>query len=105
MEREFLVDHDFDELAREMGCSPATFRRRWLRYVGVPPRRYVVDLRIRQACRMLVETELSVAEIAVASSFSDPLYFSRVFRKTVGESATEYRRHHQLPGNAVQTRS
>jgi len=97
VEEEYLADHDFEALAREAGFSPATFRRRWLRLVGVPPRHYVLELRARKACRLLVETELSVGEIAAALGFGDPFYFSRLFAKLIGMSATDYRNRYRVP--------
>jgi AraC-like DNA-binding protein len=97
VEHEYLQDHDFDGLARQAGFSPATFRRRWARLVGVPPRRFVLELRLRKACRMLVESELSVGEIASALSFHDPLYFSRLFSRIIGMSATAYRNRYRMP--------
>jgi AraC-like DNA-binding protein len=42
--------------------------------------------------KMLEETELSIAEVSYSSGFSDPLYFSSVFRRFKGTSPTEYKR-------------
>jgi AraC-like DNA-binding protein len=84
--------HDFDAVAREYGLSPSTFRRYWNRYVHAPPARYVMSLRIREACRLLVETDDTVAQIADELNFDDPLYFSRCFSGAMRMPATEYRR-------------
>jgi AraC-like DNA-binding protein len=92
----YLDHHDFDALAREHGLSPTTFRRYWDRYVHTPPARYVMQLRMREACRLLAETDGTVAEIAHALSFDDPLYFSRRFSATMGMPATEYRQRHAV---------
>jgi AraC-like DNA-binding protein len=93
----YLEHHNFDALAREHGLSPATFRRYWERYVHMPPARYVMNLRMREACRLLVETDKTVAEIADILSFEDPLYFSRRFSKMMGTPASDYRRRHAVP--------
>ncbi len=86
------VHHDFDELATQHGLGPATFRRHWSRYVRDTPARYVMLLRIREACRQLVETELPVHEISRSLGYQDPLYFSRRFKSVMKITATEYRR-------------
>lgn len=91
-----LAQHDFDVLAREHGLSPTTFRRYWERYVHTPPARYVMSLRMREACRLLAETDQTVAEIADTLRFDDPLYFSRRFSSIIGMPATEYRRRHAV---------
>lgn len=83
--------HDFDELAAEYGLSPATFRRHWARYVRDTPARYVMLLRIREACRQLVETDQPVQQIAQSIGYQDPLYFSRRFKSVMDMTATEYR--------------
>jgi AraC-like DNA-binding protein len=86
---------DLLRLAAEHGFSPASFRRHWKALTGVSPARYVTLLRIREACRLLVETGEDVARIALAVGFNDPLYFSRKFRQVVGETATAYRWAHR----------
>jgi AraC-like DNA-binding protein len=94
----YLEHHDFDALAREHGLSPTTFRRYWERYVHAPPARYVMALRMREACRLLAETDKTVAEIANELRFDDPLYFSRRFSTLMGTPATEYRQRHKVHG-------
>ena len=48
-------------------------------------------VRIARACALLQNTRLPVQEIAMSVGFEDSLYFSRVFRKTLGNCPTEYR--------------
>ncbi|MCF7838445.1 MAG: AraC family transcriptional regulator [Candidatus Marinimicrobia bacterium] len=96
-----FADHDFAALARQHGFSPATFRRHWNRYVDQPPARYAMTLRVHEACRLLVETNLTVAEIAFQAGFEDPLYFSRCFHRLQGTAPSSYRArfaHQNLPG-------
>jgi len=77
------------------GISHATFRRHWQRIIGLSPNRYLTAVRLREARRLLVETGLSIGEIAERVGYSDPLYFSRRFRSDVGVTARAYRRTHQ----------
>jgi AraC-like DNA-binding protein len=87
---------DFDVLAKKHGLSPSTFRRRWLETVGKPPARYLQELRMREACRMLVETKRPVHEIAAAVGFEDELYFSRRFRQEMRMAPRDYRKAYQI---------
>jgi len=91
-------DHDFHALAREHGLSPSHFRRLWQRAVGTPPDRYRHQLLIRRACRMLVESDRAVGEIAHAVGYRDPLYFSRRFRAATGEAPSAYRARYRIAG-------
>ena len=63
--------------------------------IKVPPGQFVTQLRIRQACRLLVETDKGIGEIARMVGFSDPLYFARRFRREVGEPASTYRQRNR----------
>ena len=86
--------HDFDQLAREHGLSPMTFRRRWAGRYDEPPHRCLLNLRMREACRLLAETDTPIKEIARLLGFDDALYFSRRFRQQVGVAASDYRQQH-----------
>lgn len=96
VEVSILDDHDFDALARERGLSPTHFRRLWGKMVGVPPARYVTQLRLRRACQMLVETEQSISKIAEHCGFLDSLYFARRFKSFTGLTASTYRERYRV---------
>jgi transcriptional regulator GlxA family with amidase domain len=52
---------------------------------------YVTQLRIGQACRLLIQTDRSVGAIAAETGFSDAAHFARHFRAAKGMTATRYR--------------
>ena len=52
---------------------------------------YVNRLRIERSCRLLRTTRLSVAEISLAVGFEDQSYFTRIFKKQLGQSPGKYR--------------
>ena len=52
---------------------------------------YLANYRMRQAKRLLANPTMAVADVAVAVGFSDPSYFTRVFRRQEGVSPSEYR--------------
>lgn len=82
---------DPEREARRRGMAASTFRRRWLALVGIPPARYAVEVRLREAGRRLCDTDAPVAEIARDLGFTDPLYFSRRFRAFAGMSPLAWR--------------
>ena len=71
-----------------------TFRRRWANRYDEPPHRCLLNLRMREACRLLAETDTPIKEIARLLGFEDALYFSRRFRQQVGVAASDYRQQH-----------
>ncbi len=95
LETTWQQSHDFDALARSNGLSPSVFRRIWNHLVGIPPHRYVIERRMIHARRLLAETAMTISEIAYEVGYEDPLYFSRLFRKNTGISASMYRRYHR----------
>ena len=52
---------------------------------------YLRTVRISHACRLLDQGERSVKQVAEGCGFQDPLYFSRVFKASVGLSPSDYR--------------
>ncbi|MEX1119987.1 MAG: AraC family transcriptional regulator [Terrimicrobiaceae bacterium] len=87
---------DFEKLAAKHGYSTTTFRRRWIETFGSPPAKYLQELRMAEACRLLVETNLRIKEIATLTGFDDELYFSRRFHLEIGQSPRQYRKTYRL---------
>lgn len=87
---------DFEAAAIRHGMSPSTFRRRWAEAVPLPPARYLRQLRLREACRLLVESNCPVNAIARAVGFEDELYFSRCFHKATRMAPRDYRKAYRL---------
>lgn len=86
---------DWSALAARHGLSDSSFRRRWAEMIEMPPGRYLLQLRMREARRRLVETRRTAAQIAEECGFSDPLYFSRCFRAANGLGVREYRKKYR----------
>lgn len=96
LRKSFGSEVDFDALAKKLGMSPSTFRRRWLEAVGKPPARYLQELRMSEARRLLVETNRPIHEVARAVGFEDELYFSRRFRQELRVAPRDYRKAYQI---------
>jgi AraC-like DNA-binding protein len=59
---------------------------------------YVQQQRMGHAKRLLLNTDLSVFQVAARTGYEDPYYFSRLFSRTQGVSPTRFRRHAQDSG-------
>lgn len=86
---------DFAALAAQHHLHPATFRRRWMRAINIPPARFLMEQRIKEACRLLVETTLPIVAIATFLRFQDQLYFARKFKQFTTMTATQYRQRYR----------
>lgn len=88
----FLETVDIEQLARVEKISMNVLRRRWADWMGDSPNRYLLSLRMQEACRLLVTTELPIKDIAGHILIDDALYFSRKLHQFTGVSATTYRK-------------
>lgn len=79
-------------LAKDAGLSPAHFSRRFKECFGRAPIDYQLDLRLRSACELLRASEEPLSAIASAVGFDDVYYFSRLFRRRLGEAPGRFRR-------------
>jgi len=79
------------ELAEAAHTSPSHFFVLFKRWAGLSPIDYFIRLRMRQACRLLAATSMSVKEVAAVLGYDDPFYFSRLFKSVNGTPPTGYR--------------
>jgi AraC family transcriptional regulator, glycine betaine-responsive activator len=68
------------EIAARVQVSPRQLERLFRRHLGCPPRRHYLELRLGHARRLLLQTGLSVMEVALASGFASQSYFTKCYR-------------------------
>lgn len=90
------------ELASSVSMSTESFIRWFKRWTGETPIRYVQQVRVRDACRLLASTDASIERIASKTGFPDRFYFSRVFKRHTGRSPAAYRKGASMAERADQ---
>ncbi len=83
--------------ARLCDMSRFQFSRNFKKERGLTFRDFVVQTRIHRAAELMRESALSVTEAAFVVGFNDLSYFSRVFRRRLGVSPSQYRRSESEP--------
>ena len=96
--RDFIssnIDHKItlEELANEACLSPYHFARAFKAAVGISPHRYIIDLKLNFAKRMITNRSASFSQIALMTGFSNQAHFSRTFKQFTGLTPSEYRRY------------
>ena len=67
-------------LAKEVGMSTRQLERLFRRYLNRSPKRYYMELRLQKARNLLMQTDMSVINVALACGFSSPSHFSKCYR-------------------------
>jgi signal transduction histidine kinase/AraC-like DNA-binding protein/DNA-binding response OmpR family regulator len=80
------------EIAEYIGVSENHLSRIFRRELGISPWDYLNRYRIKQAKELLISTGDTITSVALQVGFNDPAYFSRVFRKQVGQSPSAFRK-------------
>ena len=80
------------EMADILGCSPATLRRKCMKYFSLPPLKYLNHLRLKNSSAMLKNSTLPIKEIGFRCGFETPLHFTRSFREFFKCTPSEFRR-------------
>ena len=67
-------------LAEEVGMSTRQLERLFRRYLNRSPKRYYMELRLQKARNLLMQTDMSVINVALACGFASPSHFSKCYR-------------------------
>lgn len=94
----FYIDMHFsdniklNELAKRFGIHPNYMTRVFREAYGVSPKKYLTELKLKKACRLLTVTNLPVSVISSSLGFEDQLSFSRAFKNGYDVSPSDYRK-------------
>jgi two-component system, response regulator YesN len=87
----FSNDISLDDVSREVDISPYYFSKLFKEKTGENFIEYLTKIRIEKAKDLLNNKNLSIKEICLNVGYGDPNYFSRIFKKHVGATPTEYK--------------
>ena len=87
----YEASFSLSEMSRLSGVSNTRFRDVFSKMYGMPPKRFVLTARINRAAQLfMADPFLQVQEVAEAVGYADPFHFSKVFKKELGVSPSEY---------------
>ena len=67
-------------MAKDVGMSTRQLERLFRRYLNRSPKRYYMELRLQKARNLLMQTDMSVINVALACGFASPSHFSKCYR-------------------------
>jgi AraC-like DNA-binding protein len=91
IQRTFRESPRLGELAKLTSMNPSSFSRSFRKAFGIPLQNYLTILRLEECCRMMVETDANISEIAFAAGFRNLANFNRHFKRNLGRCPRQYR--------------
>jgi AraC family transcriptional activator of pobA len=92
LETDFRKLRALDDYAARLGVTQARLRAACVKLARQPPHRLLQERLMLEAKRLLLYTNMTIAEAAYDLGFDDPAYFSRLFHRMAGESPRAFRK-------------
>ena len=85
-----------EALAKDARMSVSSFETKFKKAFGTSVYAYLIEIRLREAMRLLVETNYSVTEIAEHCGYSNMFYFCIAFKKHTRLTPTQFRKENRV---------
>ncbi len=82
-----------DEISKIANLTPTSFCRMFKAKTKKPFVEYLNEIRVSNACKYLIETDLGISEIAYECGYKTASNFNKLFKKLIGTTPKEYRRN------------
>ena len=91
IEENYMYQISLDDMAAAANLHPKYFSKIFRSITNQSPSSYLNEFRIRQACDLLLDTDLPVIDIALQCGFNDSSYFVSVFKRYKHVTPLQYR--------------
>lgn len=88
----FKDDIGLTELSRRHGISGSYIARCFKDILSTDSSEYTNRLKVAQACKMILSTDMKMCDVAISSGFNNPFYFSRTFKSICGITPEEFKK-------------
>lgn len=85
-------DINVERISDYVGVDRSYLYRLFKDKIGVPPKKYIMEYKLKTAAKLLKETSLSIGQAALSAGFEDQLYFSAAFKAYFGKPPSIYRK-------------
>lgn len=94
IEHNYYLDIDVEMLCEHVNYSRSYLSRTFRAETGMTIPEYITQIRIQNAITLIKDSQMTFKEIALSVGMKDCFYFSKVFKKTMGETPREFRKKH-----------
>ena len=92
IELHYCEDLSLETVGRNIGLNPSYLSNTFKKEYGISFVDYIIQVRIEHSKELLIQTDRTINDIAYEVGYSNPKYFSKLFRKVIGISPKEYRK-------------
>ena len=92
IEKNYIMEITLEEIARHMGFSPNYFSSLFKKTAGISIFDYLNKVRVEKAKKLLLSPSYKIKEVSDLVGYSNPYYFSQVFKKLTKTSPEEFRK-------------
>lgn len=96
MRKNYADQITMSQLAGQLFLSVNFYHKIFRAIMGIPPARYLRNIRLEEACRLLTNTDLTMEEIAERCGFNCASYLAYTVKKQLGITPLEYRRRNRM---------
>jgi AraC-like DNA-binding protein len=90
----YYQEISIEQMAQTLGYHRTHLSKMFKQHTGMSPMNFLLKIRMERAKHLLMQEKLTIEQVASSVGFSDPLYFSKQFKKWYGRSPSDYRQDH-----------
>ncbi|NLM76275.1 MAG: AraC family transcriptional regulator [Clostridiaceae bacterium] len=91
IEKNYARQITVEEVAKAVNIDRSYLSSLFNKFLGIPPRDFIINYRMDKACELLKNPRLNVGDVARSVGYEDPFQFSKTFKKTKGLPPSKYR--------------
>lgn len=95
MNQHYSEQINLEDMGKEIGISYSHLCRQFSKEQGITPMEYLTNIRLERGMQMLLNTDQTIEQIAAECGFSCANYFSKVYKKILNVTPSEYRKRHR----------
>lgn len=95
IESEYALQISVEKIAKRLHINRCYFSQIFKQVIGISPRDYIIDFRMKKAASLLNKKRMSISVVALSVGYPDAFSFSRAFKNYFGISPTEYTKKYQ----------
>ena len=93
--KNYYKDLSLQHLSNEYNINYTYCSELFKKVTGYNFSHYITNIRLRKACEMILETEMSITDISYKVGYNDYHYFAKVFKKNMNMTPSQYRENYK----------